>query len=115
MSRRNEISGIVDRLELLEEKFGVTLSGIYATCGPSEYQEGRYELQINYDISSTNGEGMTHELVWINANAYNALGQLLGNQQHLLQKSKFMGFESASVELIIDQIPQNIRLFPSVA
>jgi hypothetical protein len=112
---KKEITNIVERLDLLEGKFGITLSGIYATCEPSEYEEGQYEVHVNYDISSPNGEGLAHDTVWINANTYNASGQLLGNHQHLLRKSKFMGFESASHEFVIDQIPQKIRLFPSVA
>lgn len=114
MSNKNEITGIVERLELLEEKLGLTLSGIYATCEPSAYKEGQYEVHVNYDISSTHGDGLTNHL-YINTNAYNAAGQLLGNSQIFLNKSDFSGFQSATEELDIDQLPQKIRIFPSVA
>jgi len=29
---RKEITNIIERLELLEEKFGIALSGVYACC-----------------------------------------------------------------------------------
>ena len=109
---KQEITGIVERLELMEEKFGISIEGLYATCEKQTWRViHNYEIKLNFDVAGT-GADLQHSF-FIRANAYNAQGQLLGTQTAFIHKEKFMGFESETIQFEIDQPPTKLRLFPS--
>ncbi len=107
-----EITSLIERLELLEEKFGIVISGMYATCDLDRYgSPPKHTLSINFDVTSLRG-GKLNSTCKVNANAYNAAGQLLATVPSYI-KSDFMGFGSMSISAGLDQVPAKIRLFPS--
>ena len=112
---KKEITKIIERLELLEEKFGIAISGIYASCEETPWNRptGDYRVIVNFDISSLNGDALARSL-HICASAYNSAGQLLSKQESHIDKDDFAGFASIDITLYLDQMPERIRLFPTV-
>lgn len=110
---RREITNIVERLELLEEKFGIEISGLYASC---YYQSNGtppwHEVIINFDVTSLSG-GVLERNLKISASAYNPTGQLLGTTSSYISIENFMGFSPISITSHLDQEPAKIRLFPA--
>ena len=111
---KKEITKIIERLELLEEKFGIAISGIYASCEETPWNRptGDYRVIVNFDISSLNGDALARSL-HICASAYNSAGQLLSKQESHIDKDDFAGFASIDITLYLDQMPERIRLFPT--
>jgi len=109
-----EITNIVERLELLEEKFGIAISGLYADRGTARINgvEGFVYIRINFDLTSNKLESD----VWMIASAYNSAGQLLDTHSDVIYAKDFNGFISVSMSLSnLNQIPARIRLFPSAS
>lgn len=116
MSRkREEITNIIERLELLEEKFGIALSGLYAHGGPGRVNgEEVYYMEINFELTSLSGK--LEQDVWINACVYNSAGQLLQTVRDIIYAEHFTGFRPVTMCLYtygFYQPPEKIRLFPS--
>lgn len=113
LSTKQEITNIIERLELLEEKFGIALSGVYATCEPRTWSTPlEYGVTINCDVSSASGGGLARNFN-VRASAYNAAGQMIGTTSSYISKDNFIGFESISMTLYLDQPPEKVRLFPA--
>ena len=113
VSEKLEITNIVERLELLEEKFGIAISALYASCYYQSYGSPPYhEVTINFDVTSLSGRGLERSFN-ISASAYNAAGQLLGTSSTYINNEEFMGFCPGSILCHLDQVPAKIRLFPS--
>ncbi len=114
MSEKLEITNIVERLELLEEKFGIAISALYASCYYQSYGTPPYhEVKINFDVTSLSGRELERSFN-ISASAYNAAGQLLDTSSTYINNEEFMGFGPGSILCHLDQAPAKIRLFPSV-
>lgn len=107
---KKEITEIVERLELLEEKFGVAISGLYAICEPRDWTP--YLVTINFDLASLSG-GKLERSFAVYANAYNSAGQLLNMSRPCIDANDFMGLQSFSLCLEVDQVPEKIRLYPA--
>lgn len=111
---KQEISKIIERLELLEEKFGIAISGLYATCELNTWRIPHYhEIKINFDVASSMGIELDRSFS-ICASAYNSTGQLLGAESTKIYKDDFLGFASMSITFHVDQSPEKIRLFLAV-
>ena len=112
---KKEITQLIERLELLEEKFGIAISGLYAT---SEFITWKiltphvHEIKINFDVGSSSGTALDRSFK-IHASAYNSAGQLLGTSSANINKDNFLGFASMSIGIDVDQTPEKIRLFPA--
>lgn len=107
--QKKEITKTVERFELIEEKLGVEISGLYATC-EHEPDEHEFAIQINFDVTSLTGKFEYETYI---ASAYNSAGQLLGKGS--VSTYGRHGFSSESISLRIDQEPVRIRLFPTRA
>ena len=110
---KKEITKIIERLELLEEKFGIAISGMYAN-----YESGDrsfpHMVNINFDLTSLSG-GKLERSFHIFASVYNSMGQLLETKSIRINADDFIGFSSVSINLRdLDQAPEKIRLFPAV-
>lgn len=114
ISGKSEITNIVERLELLEDKFGIVISGLYASCDSRPYNiPPDHVVIINFDVNSLAGGELERNLQ-INASAYNTAGQLLSTDNVFIIKENFIGFESKKISFwSLDQAPTKIRLFPS--
>jgi ankyrin repeat protein len=109
---KQEITKIIERLELLEEKFGIAISGLYAN-----YETGNpafpHIVKINFDLSSLSGGKLERSFKML-ASAYNSAGQLLQTESIRIDADDFMGFSPVSITLYhLDQAPEKIRLFPA--
>lgn len=113
MSERLEITNIVERLELLEENFGIALSALYANYIYRPQNETPHFVTINFDVTSTNG-GKLERSLHVRASAYNEAGQMLETCPAYIDGEEFVGYGSYSIHLFLDQSPAKIRLFPSV-
>lgn len=115
--RPKEVTHLVERLDLLEEKLGILISGLYATVETAHRLDGDYDvryIKINFDLSSVNGGNLKRDFL-ITASAYNTAGQLLETTCTYINADRFMGFQSISMNLSsLIQMPEKIRLFPSV-
>jgi hypothetical protein len=110
---KKEITKIIERFDLLEEKFGITISGLYATCEYEPYGTPPYhEVEINFDLSSVSGGKLERNFKVISS-AYNSAGQLLKTDSTRIYADDFMGFSPVSITLHLDQAPEKIRLFPA--
>jgi hypothetical protein len=109
----NEITHLVERLELLEEKFGIAISGVYATCQyVPNWDPPYYHVIVNFEVASLSGGELKQDLK-ILATAYNADGQLLEKKWGYLLQEKFLGFSPESITAELNQAPTRIRLFPT--
>ena len=112
-AEKREITHIIERLELLEEKFGIAISGLYASHNDlSDKTRSCHHVKVNFDVSSLSG-GKLNQGLKINASAYNAAGQLLEITSAYIQSDKFLGFDSMSILATLEQEPAKIRLSPS--
>ena len=108
---KQEITKIIERLELLEEKFGIAISGLYASY--VDRPEYTYDqVTINFDLTSLNGGQLERSFSMVTS-AYNSAGQLLETDKTHIDADDFMGFSPVSITLYLDQMPEKIRLFPA--
>lgn len=105
----NEITHVVERLELLEEKFDITISGLYANVTT---ESGLYYVTINFDLTSLSDDKLERGFKVV-ASAYNSAGQLLSTHSNYINADNFMGFSPVSFFFGVDQVPEKIRLFPA--
>ena len=111
---RMEITKIIERFELVEEKFCIAISGLYATGYPSRVNGGSLcHVEIKFDLISLRKGGKMKRDFWVNASAYNTAGQLLEERSERICAKTFMGFQPISIDLSdLLQAPTKIRLFP---
>lgn len=110
---KSEVTSIIERLELLEEKLGISLSGLYASIEQRAWANpSDFGLCINFDVLSTGGEPL-HESFYIRAAAYNEAGQVIGKDDVFIHNADFSGFDSKSINMVAAQRPVKIRLFPA--
>lgn len=107
-----EVTSIIERLEVMEDKLGIALGSFYASLVKQTWNTpADYGITINFDIMNS-GAGDLKENMRIKAVAYNEVGQPVGQDDVILLKDDFMGFDSKSISLTADQAPSRIRLFP---
>ena len=110
---KSEITNIIERLELLEDKFGIGISGLYASCESRPHvSPPDHVVRINFDVNSAAGGELERSLK-INASTYNTAGQLLSTEKVYVTQENFIGFESKEMIFFVDQTPTKIRLFPA--
>ena len=106
MSTTVEITDRVERLDALEERFGVALEGIYVV-----YQSGSSPKVIaNFDVVS---RGDVPDYLQVHVSAYNEKGQLIGTNYTYVNEEGFPGIKSCSEKLDCASIPVKVRIYPS--
>ena len=109
-----EITKRVERLEILEEKCGIAISALYASYETDSILGTK--IIINFDVNSLSGGGL-ERTVYMHASAYNSAGQLLGtsHSNDAVKFGTFGGFQPVSITIYdVDEVPEKIRLFPSL-
>lgn len=107
------VTDLVERLELLEEKVGVRFEGVYAVCEKRVLRTStNYSVVVNFDVVAADSALAVSFYVCLNA--YNSDGQLLSTEKQILLKNSFLGIQSCTLQLVSDQVPSCLRLFPSV-
>lgn len=106
-----QVTSIVERLDLMEEKLGINITGVFASI--KKVDERDFYICVNFDISSISGAALQENLEIVFA-AYNQIGQVIGISTVSIFTYKFLGFDSLSTGFRVDQIPVKIRLFPKL-
>ena len=110
--KRSEITSIVEQLEVMEAKLGISLSSIYASLEKNTWKTPPdYEIKIQFDIMNSM-DAELQDSIRIKAVAYNEAGQSVGQDDVIIIKDDFLGFDSKTISLTADQAPSRIRLFP---
>jgi hypothetical protein len=113
ISKKFEVTQIVERLELLEEKMGISISGLYASIVQRSWANPPdFLLRLNFDIVTGGGAALENSF-YLRAAAYNEAGQAIGKDETFIYNKEFLGFDSRAIEMAVDQKPAKIRLFPA--
>lgn len=102
-----DLTNRVERMELLEDRFGIQLQAMYAVFKKDDYHS---EVRVNFDVMAPNG-GIKKNLE-MHVSIYNANGQLIGTTYSYIDEDDFVGFESCSERIDCDEPPTKIRVFP---
>ncbi|MGN7156727.1 hypothetical protein ACTHRK_11535 [Dietzia cercidiphylli] len=108
MSQRLELTDKVQRIESIEQKFGISIQSIYALWTLDEY---RQQLMVNFDVLS-GGAGLPDSISLV-ASVYNGKNQLIQTSQEFLDDETFVGFQSVSIIMFdVMEPPALIRVTP---
>lgn len=85
----------IQRFELLEDRFGIQISGITATITLEDIED-KYLVEINGEVTSTNGAELIKDFIQINVSLSDINGNILFTDQTYLVKAKFYGLTNIS-------------------
>lgn len=109
-----DLTSVVERLELLEEKFSIEVSGLYADL--HVFDGVYFWTQVSFDVVSKTGGTIENDLRFV-INYYNSNGQLIQSDDRLILAHRFLGIASIqdSFKLAsIEQKPHKIRIYPVI-
>jgi hypothetical protein len=111
MGKKTEIDN-VERLEMMEEKCGVTLDGVYA-----EYEvlgdDSNY-VNVRGEIQATNGTTID-ESIDIIITAYNSDGKVIATGNAYFDADDFFGISPFDICTDIIDKPVKIRIYPKIS
>lgn len=106
-----DLTNIIERLDIFEERAGVQFKGLTARL--SLYDSGRY-VHVYGELHSRNGEKLEKD-VRVNVLLYDSSGCVLTIRDKDFSQSDFFGFEPFDFELGFKiGIPSKIRIFPQL-
>lgn len=106
-----KITGIIERLELIEEKLGVRFDGIYGVQVKRTWENPvDFLIEVNFDVVGT--EDSLKRSFKPTLSAYNSAGQLLNTEFSFINNDKFLGIESKKIQLLCAEAPARLRLYP---
>lgn len=107
-----EITSIIERLELIEEKLGVRFDGVYGICVKRTFEiPADYLIEVNFDV--VGNEQVLERSFCPTLSAYNAAGQLLNTQESFIHSDAFLGIQSIKIQLSCMELPTRLRLYPA--
>jgi hypothetical protein len=108
---KKDISEKVERLEALEEKFGIEIRGVYCEMGTDDFDDNEYYVKLTAEVSSKKDK-IDFNLE-IKMAVYDEKNRVIAEESDFLFKDKFTGFDTISIyadEII--QKPDKIKIFP---
>ena len=108
MGKKTEIVN-VERLEMMEEKYGVSIEGVYA-----EYEivgEDSFYINVRGEIQSINGTQLD-ESIDIIVTAYDTEGKVTATGGTTLDAEEFFGISPFDICTDIIDKPTKIRIYP---
>ncbi len=108
MGKKEEIEN-VERLEMMEEKFGVSLEGVYA-----EYEtvgSDSHYINVRGEIQAVNGTKLEESLDVI-ITAYNDSGKVIATGSDRFDTDEFFGLSPFDICTEIIEKPVKIRIYP---
>lgn len=103
-----EITERIDRMDVIEDRLGISLQSFYATY---HHDEDGGRVTVNFDVISPSGT-LDQDLM-ITISIYNEKRQLIGASQEWINADDFMGIQSCSeVMFDIEAQPSLIRIIP---
>ncbi len=108
-----EITSIIERLELIEEKLGVRFDGIYGVLVKRAWDNPiDFLIEVNLDVVGT--EDTLKRSFKPTLSAYNSAGQLLNTNTSFIHNVNFLGIQSIKIQLLCAEAPLRLRLYPVV-
>ena len=103
----------IERLEIMEEKFGITLEGLNAQIKHWDSDSGNMpDLNIYGEIHAANGTGI-EESVEIVATAFDTDGKVIVTGSVYINKEDFFALENIDIAMMdIISIPVKVRVYP---
>lgn len=106
-----DITSIIERLELIEEKLGVRFDGIYGVQIKRGWENPvDFLIEVNFDVVGT--EDTLKRSFKPTLSAYNTAGQLLNTNTSFIHNDNFLGIESIKIQLLCAEPPVRLRLYP---
>lgn len=99
----------IERLEMMEERFGVSIEGVFA-----EYETldcGSNYLYVRGEIQAVNGTKLEKSL-FVVITAYNAKGQVIATESNYFSADDFFGLSPIDICADIIEKPVKIRIYP---
>lgn len=115
-SVRRDITASIERLEMVENRLGVALSGLSAFFSRSDYDEGDTVMGVQvYGEVYANLESDSKCWIMVYIEAYDNAGELVGKDHVQIRTDEFFGFATfdAGLELFTDKISK-VRVYPDV-
>lgn len=112
MTKKKEQIENLERLEIMEEKFGVVLQGLNAEMSYFDDDEYMPNLNIYGEIHAANGTGIDQDIE-IMVTAFDQDGKVIGNSSECIEKDDF--FVLQAIDIMISDIsskPAKIRIYP---
>lgn len=107
-----EITSIIERLELIEEKLGVRFDGVYGVCVKRSFEDPEdFLIEVNFDVIGT--EETLKRSFSPTLSAYNLAGQLLNTETSFIHNVNFLGIQSIKIQLLCSESPVRLRLYPA--
>ena len=108
-----EITDIVERLELIEEKLGVRIEGVCARARKRiENTIPDYVVEVNFDVVGSETE--LKQSLQPTLTAYNDMNQVIATNDTFINNDKFIGLQSCRIVIECHQKPIRLRLYPKV-
>lgn len=111
MCNKTEFENI-ERLEMMEDKCGVTLDGVYA-----EYEvidrDSKY-ISVRGEIQATNGTTINKSLSIV-VTAYNGNGKVIATGSDYFDADNFFGISSFDITTKVIDKPTKIRIYPKIS
>jgi hypothetical protein len=106
----------LEHLEIMEDKFGISIEGLYAEIERWDDLPGQLpNVNIYGEVHASNGTGI-NENICIVATAFNKEGKVIGASEAHIYQEDFFAIEP--LQILINDIvekPSKIRIYPKKA
>ncbi len=112
MANKKEQIENIERLEIMEEKFGITIEGLNAQI--SFYEDSDYmpDVEIYGEIHAVNGTGIDDDIEIV-ATAFDRDGKVIGTTTDYIEKEDFFALQSLDITISdVSSKPAKIRVYP---
>ena len=107
-----DITDKIERLEVMEEKLGISIESLYAAINKSN-NKNEYFFELNGEIHPTNGTTID-KTMRIVVSLHDDDGRVVGRKEHWVTPDSFFGLESFSVYITTQIFPCKIRIYPTM-
>lgn len=106
----------IERLEIMEDKYGVRFEGVNATFQLYNENTGQVVIDVYGEIQALNGTGIVDDLS-ISAIVYGSDGKVLGSYSTSIESDKFFALCPIRMIFFIGnyQEPAKLRIYPTKA
>jgi hypothetical protein len=106
-----EITNIVERMEVLEDRAGIRIQGIMATVETEANDDGEFCVTLMAEMVASGNIPLGHHVA-IDFNAYNAKGQVCGTSFAFILNDQFIGIGTLNETIHCKSYPTKIKIIP---
>lgn len=103
-----DVTHLIERLELFEERIGVGLEGLFA-----KWNLSTGAIRVTGEIHAHSGTVIPKDLKIV-VSTHDDSGRVIGVNEHYLLKDKFFGLEAFEISVKTSSLLSKIRLYPKV-